>query len=210
MAALMAVLWAVPTAFAGEIAVSVADKHKQPLDNAVVTLRPVSTGPNDAPPSALPDSATIGQKNLTFVPLVTLVRKGGQVSFTNNDNTGHHVYSFSAIKQFQFVLKTGEQSAPVTFDESGIAAIGCNIHDQMLAYVYVSDAPFGAVTGKDGRADFSNIPDGPYTVEVWHPEFRPGEKPAVKTVTVGVDPVSASFALSVSKPAPMDMHKMPY
>ena len=85
----------------------------------------------------------IDQRNETFLPLVTIVRKGGQVIFTNNDTTMHQVYSFSPIKQFDFEIDEGRHSEPVVFDKPGVASIGCNIHDHMITYVYVADTPVG-------------------------------------------------------------------
>ena len=206
-AALATLLAAGGNAVAGELIVDVLGKDKSPLADAVVLARPESGG---AAQSSIPNAATIGQDDLTFFPFVTLMRRGGTVTFTNNDNTGHHVYSFSPVKQFQLVLKKGEKSDPVTFDTPGVAALGCNIHDQMLAYVYVSDAPFGTVTKDEGTADFAALPPGRYVVEIWHPGLRAGDKGPSQTVTIGDGKTTVSFALPVSKPAPHNMRMREY
>src|SRR5215469_11817836 len=111
--------------------VDVADAHGRPLADAVVELTPAVTSPG-AGPGGLPLESIIDQRHETFLPLVTLIRKGGHVIFTNNDTTMHQVYSFSPIKQFAFEIDKGQRSDPVTFEKPGVAAIGCNIHDQMI------------------------------------------------------------------------------
>jgi plastocyanin len=154
-------------ASAATLSLTILDSATRGTPNAVVELSPVSGGKMAG---RAPDQAIIDQRHETFLPLVVAVRKGGHVIFTNNDVTKHQVYSFSAIKQFQFVISQGETSLPIRFDQTGIAAIGCNIHDQMIAYVFVADGPFATVTGRDGSATISDIPPGRYRVAVWHPQ----------------------------------------
>src|SRR5882672_6571714 len=87
---------AVATNFTAEV----VDQDGHPVANAVVTLIPDAK--NSMPPAStrLVTEKTIDQRNETFLPLVTIVPKGGHISFSNNDQTTHQVYSFSAVKQF--------------------------------------------------------------------------------------------------------------
>src|SRR5215469_2741229 len=140
----VALLLALP-AFGSSAEVAVTDKSGRPLGDAVIELSP-ETPQRVAPAMQPPLEAIIDQRHETFLPLVTVVRKSGHVIFTNNDTTMHQVYSFSPIRQFAFEIDEGERSPPVVFDTAGIAAIGCNIHDRMITYVYVADAPFAAKT----------------------------------------------------------------
>ncbi|MGR9107326.1 MAG: carboxypeptidase regulatory-like domain-containing protein, partial [Gammaproteobacteria bacterium] len=52
----------------------------------------------------------------------------------------------------------------------GEVVLGCNIHDWMKAYVFVSDAPYFTVTDAAGAARL-DLPPGDYRVRVWHPEL---------------------------------------
>src|SRR5207302_2308173 len=116
----------------------VSDQDGKPVANAVVTL--VAEGRN--PPALSPRleaDKVIDQREETFIPLVTVVPRGGRVVFANNDKTRHQVYSFSPIKQFELTLTQGEKSPAFSFDKSGGATPGRNIHDHMIAYVYVAD-----------------------------------------------------------------------
>lgn len=191
-------------AHAATVAVEITDASGRPAPNAVVAL----TSPAAAEPSRLPAEAIIDQRKETFLPLVTLLRKGGRVTFTNNDTTMHQVYSFSPIRQFAFEIDEGRKSEPVVFDKAGVAAIGCNIHDHMIAYVYVADTPWVAITDSQGRAQME-APPGSYRAEVWHPQLAPGRAPPSSTLTVKGP---AKFALSIPllAPPPKHMHMGSY
>jgi hypothetical protein len=128
--------------------------------------------------------ATIDQQHETFLPLVTVIRKGGHVIFTNNDATMHQVYSFSPIKQFAFEIDEGQRSPPVVFDQAGIAAIGCNIHDRMITYVYVAAAALASKTDRTGVVSFGELPPGSYRGTVWHPQLAPGSQPHVFAIAI--------------------------
>ena len=140
---------ALPPAAAASFTATLTDDSGRPLADAVVTLTPI--GASLAPQPSLA-RATINQSGEQFLPEVVVLAPGGAVTFTNSDRTRHHVYSFSPIRQFEFVQNPGETSAPVSFGSPGIAAIGCNIHDGMIAHVFVTTAPFAAVTDAQGRA----------------------------------------------------------
>ena len=88
-----------------------------------------------------PGREIVDQINLEFVPHVKPVVVGSPVYFPNKDDVRHHVYSFSPAKRFELPLYSGTPAAPVVFDRPGIVAIGCNIHDWMLGYIYVAETP---------------------------------------------------------------------
>jgi hypothetical protein len=163
------------TALAADLKVAITDQRGRPVGDAIVTVLPVA-GDNalPLPRRAPPRSRTIDQIALTFVPYIEVFRPGDSVVFRNSDKTRHHVYSFSPIKAFEFMLKPGESSAPLVLDKSGVVAVGCNIHDSMITYLYVSDAPWVAHSGADGKASIDDLPAGSYTVRVWQPRLRPG------------------------------------
>ena len=58
-------------------------------------------------------------------------------------------------------------------DVPGIIAVGCNIHDNMISHLFVSDAPWMEKTDGQGRARMSGLAAGPYRVAVWHPQLHP-------------------------------------
>jgi plastocyanin len=178
---------------AGELTVEIDDDHGHPAGDAVVTLR--SDNVQRAEVRAA-ETKVIDQRDETFIPYVEIFRPGDSVVFRNSDTTRHHVYSFAAAKSFEFVIAPGDSAPPVVLDRTGEIPVGCNIHDQMITHLYVSDAPWIARTKSDGRAVFDELQPGTYTVEVWHPQLRPGRKGPSKTVTI--DAAQSSVSLTVS------------
>lgn len=160
---------------AAELAARIFDSRGAPVADAVVTVvpRPGSVAPIAHPFQAL--TRTIDQKNEAFIPYVEIFRPGDSVVFRNSDHTRHHVYSFAPARQFEFVLTSGESSPPLPLDHAGVVAVGCNIHDQMITYLYISDAPWIARSGSDGRIAISGLPTGDFEVRAWHPQLRPGQ-----------------------------------
>jgi len=150
---------------AGDITALVVDAKGQPLKNAVVYAIPVSG--KVAPPEK-GKTALVDQIRKEFIPMVVAAQTGTAVYFPNNDNIHHHVYSLSPAKTFELPLYLGAPPNPVVFDKPGIAALGCNIHDWMLAYVVVVDTPHFAITGQDGKGAIRDVPPGAYTLLAWH------------------------------------------
>ncbi len=186
------------TADAAGLDVRIVDQRGAPVPDAVVTLLPRDVAQSSAP-AHRPETRVIDQKNLMFMPYIEVFRPGDSVVFRNSDNTRHHVYSFSPVKAFEFVLTPGQSSAPLTLDKSGVVAVGCNIHDRMIAYLYVSDAPWIAHSGADGKVSFDALPTGAYEVRVWQPRLRPNKPDLAQTATVlgGADPQTLTFTLSL-------------
>lgn len=112
--------------------------------------------------------AEIAQVDRAFVPTVSVVQTGTAVAFPNRDKVRHHVYSFSPAKTFELKLYNGTPAEPVVFDKPGVVTLGCNIHDEMLAYVAVVDTPHFGKTGADGSGTL-DLPSGDWVVHAWHP-----------------------------------------
>jgi plastocyanin len=185
-------------AHGGAVDVRVADDRGAPVADAVVSVRPRA---GSAAPEAAAARRTIDQKNLAFVPSLEVFRPGDEVVFRNSDATRHHVYSFSPAAQFEFVLAPRESSPPLRLERTGVVAVGCNIHDSMIAWLYVSDAPWIARTGADGRARFDGLPPGAYEVRAWQPRLKPGRAEPSRAVAVAADgTASVSFALPLLPP----------
>ena len=188
----------------GALEVQVADARGAPVADAIVSLR--LRGGGNAPAPA-PVRHTIDQKNLAFVPSLEVVRPGDEVVFRNSDGTRHHVYSFSPAAKFEFVLAPRDSSPPLRLERTGVVAVGCNIHDSMIAWLYVTDAPWTARTGADGRARFDGLPPGDYEVRAWQPRLRPGRGEPTRNATVAADAsASVSFALTLLPPPPRTGH----
>ena len=160
------------TATAAELEVRVADTKGAPVADAVVSLV-ARGGAARREPERDAAPRVIDQKALAFTPYVEVFRPGDQVAYRNSDRTRHHVYSFSPIKAFEFVVAPGATSPPLRLEKSGVIAVGCNIHDGMINYLYVSDAPWVARTDANGQVAFHDLPGGAFDVRVWQPRLPP-------------------------------------
>lgn len=156
---------------AGPVQVTVLDHSGQVAADAVVFLESPA-----AQAAAKPlKQVEISQQNKTFVPAVSVVTTGTAVHFPNRDTVRHHVYSFSPVKVFEIKLYVGTPASPVVFDKPGIAVLGCNIHDHMLAWTVVVQTPWFAKTGSNGVAQLPQVPPGAYRLRVWHPALPVGD-----------------------------------
>jgi len=196
LACLLCLVAASPAA-AADLRVQVTDQRGHPVADAVVGVLPPPGA--KAPPAPPARTHTVNQVSLTFVPYIEVMRPGDEVVFHNGDRTRHHVYSFSAVKTFEFMLSPGQSSTPLVLERSGVVAVGCNIHDSMINYLYVTDAPWTARTGADGVALITGVPAGSYSVQAWQPRLRPGRAPSLQE-KVGLAegrPTQLSFQLAL-------------
>jgi len=156
---------------AADLHAVVRSEQGVPVADAVVVATPEAA----AARVARPRLEQVEQIDQEFVPRVKAVLVGSPVSFPNRDSVRHHVYSFSSAKRFDLPLYVGTPAKPVVFDTPGVVTIGCNIHDWMVGYIYVSESPYFATTGADGRATLGGLPAGRYSVRVWHPQLATAE-----------------------------------
>lgn len=197
MAALAAgVLW-FGSAHAATLEVEINDQRGHPVSDAVVTLLPAANV-HLAPAPASTTPRFIDQRRLVFMPYVEVFHPGERVVFRNSDDTRHHVYSFSAPKAFEFVVAPRTHSAPLVLDKSGVVAVGCNIHDGMISYLYVTDAPRAARTDANGRVSIDALPAGKYEVRVWHPRLPPGRPDLRERATTIVEGETKTLAFPLT------------
>jgi len=140
--------------------VQVVSPEGLPLVDAVVVVpgAVASTGPVQ--------TRVMDQIHRAFVPHVLTLNAGDLVAFPNSDNIRHHVYSFSEPKPFEIRLYADTPKAPVEFPKSGVVVLGCNIHDDMLGYLFIAKPTDLALqTDDEGQVE---VPLIPTSLEVWH------------------------------------------
>ncbi len=174
--------------FAGDIHGKVIAHGVRNSADAVVYIDSIA-GKTFAAPAA---HAKMNQKNMEFVPHVLAVQTGTTVDFLNSDALLHNVFSPDACAD-HFNLGTWPQgqSKSYTFKKQCFAALLCKVHPEMEGYVAVIPTPYHAVTSADGSYEIKDVPDGSYTVKVWHPTL----KGAQKSVTVK-GATAADFTIS--------------
>lgn len=156
----------------------VKDDTGKPLKDAVVYAMPA--GGQRTAPTSRKDAVMV--ENSTFLPFVLPVQVGTAVSFLNQDEVQHHIYSVSPAKRFDLSLDKDATAGPVALDAAGVVVLGCAIHDKMVGYLFVTETPYFAKTGEEGTADLTGLPRGTYDVYVWHPWMKAPPGAAAKRV----------------------------
>ncbi len=169
---------------AGEVRVELQSRDGTPVPGVAVVLE----GPAGAPArTSGRHSARMDQQDRRFVPQVLVVDTGTSVEFPNSDHVSHQVYSFSPARPFQLPLYKGAPHPPVQFPSPGLVVLGCNIHDEMVGYILVTDSPFHATTDAGGAARLREVPAGTYRVTVWGPLIHDGGGTLTATLAVSGD-----------------------
>ncbi|WP_394180226.1 methylamine utilization protein [Marinomonas posidonica] len=159
---MLALCWQVAHA---EVALQILDQDQQPVSDAVVLV----VSKQIATPQ---QNAIVDQIDSAFVPRVAVIQKGQSVAFPNSDDIRHHVYSFSEPKSFEIKLYKGSDIAPIEFDQAGLVILGCNIHDDMIGYIFVADNQFAVKSNENG---WVTLPvDVGDEVTVWSERFVAG------------------------------------
>ena len=152
-------------ALATQLTLVLKDTENKPVKDVVAALVPaVSEELAGTPP------AEMDQREKMFMPHVLAIKVNTLVRFPNSDDIRHHVYSFSPAKKFELRLYHGSTAEPVLFDKPGTVVLGCNIHDSMVAYIYVLETNYFAVSDEQGKLQI-NAPGGRYQLKIQHPHL---------------------------------------
>jgi plastocyanin len=168
-------------AAAATVDVTVRGADGAPLKDAVVLIDSPKAHPA---PIRFDWPYEMSQQNISFQPHVLIVPVGATVTFPNRDKVRHHVYSASRIAKFDFKLYGRTEIPSRLFDRAGAVALGCNIHDAMSGFIYVTATPFAAKTDATGRIVISGVPAGGATLRVWHPMQRAPNNEMSQAVTI--------------------------
>jgi plastocyanin len=137
------------------------------LSGVVIALDP------GTPPQHPNAHVVMKQKDKTFLPHILAVESGTTVSFPNQDPIFHNAFSSFDGKIFDVGLYPPGTSRSVRFDREGIVRVFCNIHSAMSAVIVVLDHPWFATTNRDGAFQIQGVPEGDYTLRVYHERATP-------------------------------------
>ena len=155
-------------ASADSVVVTVLDRDGKPVPGVAVFLE----SPELAARPVLQPSAVMDQQDKRFVPHLLVVQAGTSVEFPNSDTIAHHVYSFSYPNEFKLPIYKGDAYPPISFADSGVVILGCNVHDNMLGYILVVDTPVFAKTDAEGHATLEAELSSDARISVWSPRIR--------------------------------------
>ena len=178
-------------AMAGDLKGKVAVQGLRSAGNIVVYVDAIS-GKKFDPPT---QHVTIDQRQMAFVPKVTVVLQGTTVDFLNSDSVAHNVYwpSIGGNKKLGHNLGTwpkGERKS-FQFSDLGAASLLCNVHPEMSGTVVVVPTPYFGVTDRDGAFEIKNVPPGTYTLKTWSEDG----KVTTQSVTVAADPTNVELTV---------------
>lgn len=131
-------------------------------------------------PAAPAKSYAITQKNKTFTPRVLGVPVGATVTFPNDDDIFHNVFSLTSGQAFDLGLYRAGMSKSRTFTSPGVVRVFCNIHPQMTALVVAAATPWITTAAPDGT---------------WRLELPPGRY-RVSALSERATPVSTDIAVA--------------
>ena len=160
---------------AGELKGTVKVVGARSSADAVVYIEAMP-GKTFQPPSA---HALIDQKGMLFVPHVLPVLVGTTVDFLNSDAVLHNVFTpDKCAGKFNLGSWPQGQKRSYTFNQPCAATLLCNVHPEMEAFVIAVPTPYFTVTGPDGTYVMKDVPEGTYTVKVWHPKAKEASRQA--------------------------------
>ena len=135
----------------------------------------VKKGAEGKKPTDTAAAAVITQKGCKYEPHVLGIVVGQDLTIKNDDDLLHNIHALPFTnKEFNFGQPTKglEEKKQFTAQEV-MVKVKCDVHPWMSAWLGVVDHGFFAVTGADGKyAIPGGLPDGTYTVEVWHEGYK--------------------------------------
>jgi plastocyanin len=120
----------------------------------------------DSPSPAV--TADLSQQDRRFTPDLVVVPAGSTVSFPNLDPIFHNVFSLSKAKSFDLGNYPKDHTRTVTFPKPGIVFVGCHLHANMSAVVFVTPNHWSTTADPEGRFTLPAVPPGTYTIVAWH------------------------------------------
>ncbi|MFN3466391.1 MAG: carboxypeptidase regulatory-like domain-containing protein [Candidatus Brocadiales bacterium] len=157
----------------------------RPVKEALVYLKDISQGKD----FSVAEPLVLDQRDKLFVPHVLVVPVGSTVELRNSDPEMHNLHA-SSVKNpaFNEGMPEGGTSLLKRFEQVEIVRLGCDLHQEMRAWIVVRDNPYYALTGKDGRFNIIDIPPGTYKLSLWHEDLDKEQRSSLTTeVTIEPD-----------------------
>lgn len=134
-------------------------------EQAVVYFEPERTTA-----TARPGQFQLDTMNKVFTPAVLVIPVGSEVSFSNNDNILHNVFSVSAGAQFDLGFYGNGESRSYVFEQAGRMLVNCSVHDSMSADILVLETPYYTQPDTEGNFQIDNLLAGAGELKIWHPQ----------------------------------------
>lgn len=141
----------------------------------------------------------LDQKGCRYIPHVLGIQAGQTLLVSNSDPLIHNVHAMPKNnREFNFGQPARTPPVSRVFEQPEIGLpFKCDVHGWMNAYINVVPHPFFAVTKDDGSFEIKGLPEGTYTLELWHERLGTQTLPVTVTAAAPAK-VTASFT-SASK-----------
>lgn len=139
-----------------------------PEKNIYISLHPLDFTPELSP---TPD-AVMTQREKTFFPNIVAVTKGSTVKFMNEDEHYHNVFSLTPKSRFNIGRRPTGNVYGQKIKKVGVIKLGCDIHDEMSGVILSLNTPYFTKIKENGTYEISELPDGRYRLQVYHPSIR--------------------------------------
>lgn len=71
----------------------------------------------------------------------------------------------------------------MSLDKAGVVELGCNMHDWMLAYIYVTQSSHFGITDDNGTGNVNLPKSDEHNIKLWHPRMDEADQ-QMRTLTV--------------------------
>jgi plastocyanin len=166
------------------------------LANCVVALKGVSGGSKGD--SAAP--VVLDQRKCAYVPQILACQTGQKITVKNSDPVMHNVRTVPMAGNKDMNNAQGPGAPDITYTPTkaeNFLKFQCDVHNWMFAWVSVFDHPYFAVTDENGKYTIKNVPDGKYTLQVFHRKAAPVSNPKSEEVEVKGGNITKDFTLEV-------------
>lgn len=140
----------------------------------------------------------LDEAHCRFIPRVQWAPKDSTLMIKNTDAADHEMHAYyKDVTFFDVDIPVGSHPVLRPLVERGLYRINCDQHLWERAWIYVSEHPYVAVTGEDGRFTLTDVPPGTYDLRAWHegwikkgydPDGRMEYQPEQQILSVKVRP----------------------
>jgi len=137
------------------------------LQNVVVYIRDKAV---PLPAGDAPEPVVININDCRFEPHVAIARTGQEVIVRNNDPVGHNtnVACINNPPQCCWPPQARDEVRTFPSPEFIPAAITCNMHPWMSAWLLIRPNPYACVSDANGDFQIAHIPPGTWELQFWH------------------------------------------
>ncbi|MBI4244146.1 MAG: carboxypeptidase regulatory-like domain-containing protein [Planctomycetes bacterium] len=148
------------------------DSKKFYVKNTVIIITELQKGAKGKRPKE-DDKYTIDQLKCVYIPHILIARRNKKIEVTSSDEVTHNINISGKKNKSENILAGPKKSITYTPQFEEELNVLCNVHTWMKAYVVVVNNPnYATVTDDKGKFTIKDIPEGKYTLRIWHEELK--------------------------------------